>query len=559
MGRPVMGAHATRYGSACLILGLLLAALATPGPAAAQAPVETPLVLPVPDLSRLESAVRRRLGEARAALVARLQRSPVPDAALGEAFGELGRLYHAHFVTEPALACYRIAQHLQPEAFRWPYLLGFLYQQTSQLESAQAAFRRALTLRPGEPAARLHLAQVYRELGHLEQARELFQGLLGVLDMRAAAAAGLGKVALSRRRYAQAAQWLEQALAAQPQARRLNYPLAMAYRGLGEVDKARQMLQGEGEGHPAFPDPLVEGLKELASGARAHVRRAKKAVDAGRLEEAVEELRTALWIDPDNAAARIALARVLYDLGDLEGVRSQLSQVLAREPANARANFFMGLMAERSGAEALAMDHYRRALETDPEHPGAHFHLAQALMRAGRFGEAAQHYRKVVEYAPYNRVARLMEAVAWVRAGADHKMARRRMEEAVAAYPDDSVLSYALARLLAASPDDAVRDARGALALAQRLYDRYPVPENAETLAMAYAESGDFDKAVSVQGQALDAALSRARFELVPRLQANLQRYRNHQACRDPWTEDDPLFQAYRTTPPSSGRKAVLE
>lgn len=554
-----MAAHPILHRSYRAALGLLLALALPVSAQGAQAPSEAPLVLPVPDLSRLEPAVRRRLTEARAALVDRLRRSGVPDAATAEAFGELGRLYHAHFVTEPALGCYRIAQRLQPEVFRWSYLLGFLYQQTSQLEPAEAALRRALALRPGDAAARLRLAQVYLELGRLAEAQGLFRGLFGAAGMRAAAAAGLGKVALSQRRYAEAADWLEQALAAQPQARRLNYPLAMAYRGLGEVDKARRMLQGEGEGEPAFPDPLVEGLKALASGARAHVRRAKKAVDAGRLEEAIAALNTALEIDPDNVAARIALARVLYDTGDMAGVRSQLSQVLAREPGNARANFFMGLMAERSGDQALATDHFRRALETDPEHPGAHFHLAQALMRAGHYGEAARHYRKVVEYAPYNRVARLMEAVAWVRAGKDHKMALKRMEEAVAAYPDDPVLSYALARLLAASPDDAVRDARRALALAQRLYKQYPVPENGETLAMAYAESGDYDKALTLQGQALEMARSSARFELVPRLEANLERYRRHQACRDPWTEDDPLFRADPSSPPSPGGKAVLK
>jgi tetratricopeptide (TPR) repeat protein len=530
-------------------------------PAGGRAPTEAPLPLtfPAPDLSRLEPVVRRRLSEAHAGLMVRLQGSAVPDAALGEAFGELGRLYHAHFVTEPALTCYLAAQRLQPAAFRWPYLLGFLYQQTSQLEPALGSFRRALGLRPEDPAARLRLAQVYLELNRPQQARELFQGLLAVEGMRAAAAAGLGKVALSQRRYAEAVDWLGQALAAQPQARRLNYPLAMAYRGLGEVDKARQRLKGEDEGQPAFPDPLVEGLKELAGGVRTHVRRAKKAVDEGQLEQAIEELHTALEIDPDNVAARIALARVLYETGDLEGVRQHLSQVLAREPANARANFFMGLMAERSGDEAGAMSDFRRALETDPEHPGAHFHLAHALMRARDYRQAAQHYHKVVEYAPYNRVARLMEAVAWVRAGPDHRVALSRMEEAVAAYPDDPMLSYALARLLAASPDDAVRDAQRALGLAQALYSRYPVPENVETLAMAYAGSGDFDKAVSQQQQAITMAMSFARFEIVPRLEANLQRYRQRQPCRDPWTEDDPLFQPHRSTPASPGQKAMLE
>jgi hypothetical protein len=76
---------------------------------------------------------------------------------------------------------------------------------------------------------------------------------------------------------------------------------------------------------------------------------------------------------------------------------------------------------------------------------------------------------------------------------------------------------------------------------------------------MAHAGSGDFDKAVSEQQQAITMAMSFARFEIVPRLEANLQRYRQHQPCRDPWTEDDPLFQPHRSTPASPGQKAMLE
>jgi hypothetical protein len=48
-------------------------------------------------------------------------------------------------------------------------------------------------------------------------------------------------------------------------------------------------------------------------------------------------------------------------------------------------------------------------------------------------------------------------------------------------------------------------------------------------------------------------AMSMARFEIVPRLEANLQRYRQRQACREPWSDDDPLFQAHRSAPASPG------
>jgi uncharacterized protein HemY len=63
----------------------------------------------------------------------------------------------------------------------------------------------------------------------------------------AAALYGLGRVALEERDFAGAVKQLEAALALVPSASRVQYPLAMAYRGLGNTQQAEAHLRLRGE------------------------------------------------------------------------------------------------------------------------------------------------------------------------------------------------------------------------------------------------------------------------------------------------------------------------
>jgi hypothetical protein len=63
-----------------------------------------------------------------------------------------------------------------------------------------------------------------------------------------------------------------------------------------------------------------------------------------------------------------------------------------------------------------------------------------------------------------------------------------------------------------------------------------------ETLAMAYAELGQFSEAAGIQRDIL-AAASRAGFNAdVRRMTANLRLYERGQACRTPWQPNESVF-----------------
>ncbi len=468
--------------------------------------------------------------------------SSISDRELGSAYGELGGIYHAQHMDDAAEACYRNAALLAPQDFRWPYLLGYLYQGQGQLEKAAAAYQRTQTRAPDYGPLRLRLAEVYASLNQPVRARPLLQLAFEDQETRGAAAYGLGKLALLEGNDAEAVQWLQQALVAAPQATRIHYQLAMAYRGLGEVANARSHLRQRGDIVPPFPDPVVQTLEQLVVGARTHLYRAMQAVWARQFDVATQEFREVVSLEPGNVSARVGLARALYLTGRPDEARAALEAALAQAPEDAQAHYFLGRLLQESDSDAAATVHYEAALAADPEHGGAHFFLANALMRGDQFERAASHYGKAVALLPEDLPPRQLEAVALIATTAQHATARDRLETAIARYPDDAVLQQALARVLAASPDAALRDGKRALAIARKLLEQVNSIEHAEAVAMAYAELGHYREAIAFQQAAVDAAVQWGGLELLPRLQHNLQQYQANQPCREPWPRDDPVF-----------------
>lgn len=520
--------------------------------------------VPQPDLGRVEEAVRRQL-EAKADEVAALADATPGERA--EAWGELGRLYHAYDFLSAAESCYENARTLAPDDFRWPYYLGFLHQVRGELEPAAERFREALARRRDDLPALLRLGDVLIELDRPAQARPFFERALELDPSSAAAHHGLGKVAAREDDPAAAARHFERALELQPAATLVHYPLAQAYRALGEREKAEDHLARRGYAGPTFADPLVRQLDETAVGAGLRLTRAGVALAEGRRDAAIEEYRQAVAADPSNVEARLALGTLLAQAGSDDEAKAHLSKAIEldpRHPRIAQAHLRLGEVLQRLGdpaaaehyAQAMgaglaeprelaaahlglgnllaarrddeaAAGHYRAALETAPDLAEAHFNLAGVLGRLGRREDGMAHYRKVIELQPENVAARLYLAQDLAAAGR-YGEALAVLEAARAALPESDVVAHTLARLLAACPDHSLRDGPRAVELAlgalESRRERPPL-EYAETVAMAFAEAGNFEEAVKWQREVIAAAERAGDSGAVEVLRRNLARY----------------------------------
>jgi hypothetical protein len=112
------------------------------------------------------------------------------------------------------------------------------------------------------------------------------------------------------------------------------------------------------------------------------------------------------------------------------------------------------------------------------------------------------------------------------------------LEQAQASSPDDAAIRFDLARVLAAAPDDGVRDGRRAVQLTQPLVTSRMPLDHIETLAMIAAENGLWETAIEMQQGAVDTVGKAGLDEALSRLQANLDSYRAQQPCREPWPRD---------------------
>jgi hypothetical protein len=101
----------------------------------------------------------------------------------------------------------------------------------------------------------------------------------------------------------------------------------------------------------------------------------------------------------------------------------------------------------------------------------------------------------------------------------------------------------ALVRVLAAAPDDAVRDGRQALQLARGLVTQEMSVEELQTLAMVAAETGVFREAIRFQRRAVEWVEYAGLKDQLPALQATLRGYEAGRPCRDPWPAGHPLLE----------------
>jgi tetratricopeptide (TPR) repeat protein len=485
-----------------------------------------------PDLSKLEVDVREYLLTSQATLAAAVKNASATDSALGEAYGVTGQTFHAYSLNSTARECYVNASRLGPKDFRWVYLIAKLDQLEGHVDEAIKGYLLVQKLNPGYVAAAVNLGNTYLEMNRLADARENFSAVLNIEKNNAAALYGLGQVALSERKYAEAARYFERTLAIIPAATRIHYSLAMAYRGLGDMQKAKANLALQGSVGVRPVDPLIDELQEFVKGERLHLVRGRLALEALRYAEAASEFRKAIAVKPDSVTGRVNLGAVLGLVGDVPGAIQQFEEVLRIAPENPNAHYNLGLLFAGEKRHEEAISHLLSVLKSNPQDSDARVLLAQEYMRSDRRGEALQEYSRVVQGDPNNEKA-LLEYVKLLLDNKRYTEALNSLEKSHTEFPNKKQTAAMLATLLATSPVFEQRNGARALDLAREIYYSTNLIEHGEIVSMALAELGLCVTARDWQKKLIDVAQREEKTDLVVRLKRDLQVYESPQ-CRPP-------------------------
>ena len=459
-----------------------------------------------------------------------------------------------------ALSWYRqAAERGHPEA---QFMVGFIYEGVQGVardkKQATSWYRRAAEqghtlalasverlLGPTNPVLAQtlnNLAGLYKTQGKLDEAevlllrvRKIVEGALGFEHpVVVGSLSNLAELYRTQGKYEQAESLFKRALDI---SEKISGPMQQQFIA-GSLSNLADIYRAQGK--YAQAEPLFKraiGMWEESLGPE-HPNLARTLNNMGVLyRELVEK-------DPEDPRLRVELGSALAGRGEWEAALEQYQEALRLSPTDSRTHYDIGLVHTWHGRSKQAIEHYRASLESDPDLKQAHFQLANELMRVKRHEEAVPYYAKVVELDPRNEFAHLMWAMALV-GGGRYAAARVRLENSLGAFPGNGSLANALARVLAASPDDAVRDGTRALSMAEKIVKTNEQDLDLDyvvTLAMALAEVGQFDRGAQLQQAMISQAKDAGRQDLVDLLDDDLALYEQRKPARLPWKPDDPIF-----------------
>jgi Flp pilus assembly protein TadD len=262
-----------------------------------------------------------------------------------------------------------------------------------------------------------------------------------------------------------------------------------------------------------------------------------------RFADAVAVYRQIVRLDPSDPIAYKYLGIALARSGKPDEALKEYAHSLQLDPSNASVHYNIGVLLIEARKEDQAIAHFQQALQLDPGLVTAHFQLANLLMRKRDDAGAEREYGIVVSLEPQNGLAHLMQAIAAVHSGS-YGRARTLLEGDAAAFPRDADIANALARLLAAAPDPAVRDPGRALRIVETLVSNQQgdALEVGITLAMTLAAVGRFQEAAAYQEAIIKQLEASRQYDLAQLLRPNLARYQQGKTCLVPWASDDPIF-----------------
>ena len=194
----------------------------------------------------------------------------------------------------------------------------------------------------------------------------------------------------------------------------------------------------------------------------------------------------------------------------------------------------LGIVFLRQGKVDEAISLLQAAVDLRPDNSPAHENLAKALLQKGQVTDALIHYRKLLELQPdnievHNIVGTVLMQQGRVGEGVEE------WQKVLAIQPDNGNALSNLAWVFATSPDDSLRNGGKAVQLAEDALriSGGRIPILFRTLAAAYAETGEFSKAIETAHQGIELANSQGNSGLATELQGNIALYRDHRPLRD--------------------------
>ena len=333
---------------------------------------------------------------------------------------------------------------------------GLLYGRLGDLALANADFDQAIRLNPKDQTILLTRGQLYELRGDAESALTNYNKAVQLAPKLAAGYAYRGAFYGRRGRIVEALTDLDEALRLEPGDTKALLQRGLARARHGERDKALEDLNEAAKTDPREPDLYaVRGFILL---------------DKGEFQAAFDDFNQVLLLRPNDPVALARRGVAWARKGNIELALADLNEAIRLNPAEATFFAWRGSAYNATNQLDKALEDLNHAIQINP-HDASYFAMrGSVLSKTQVYSNALADFSQALRLNPGSPEA--LNGLAW---------------------------------FLATCPDDSFRNGKEALTLATRACEltSFNAPSLLDTLAAAYAETGDFDQAVARETQTL--------------------------------------------------------
>jgi len=354
-----------------------------------------------------------------ARLVADAIRAAADDSSASN-LGHLGMVYHVltrhRSDTDRAVECYKRAYKLDPQDYRWPYLLGRIYLQRHSYEPARLQLEKALSLNPDYTITLVRLGEAAVGQRNADMARDYYDRYLEREPESSLGYLGLASAALLDDDAKAASTYIQKALDRQPNDGHAHALLADVH----EQHDRTELAEAERAAADSLPDIV---------GAFEH-----------------DPLEFELW--KKLGATELALAKIgsLLRSGDRPSARKLLEWLIGVYPEDPRILRSMSILKLQDGDLEAATEYARKAFRIAPHRVPSLVQLADCLMPAGQYQELLKAADRTIAEnedaaVPYTIKARALAVLNRL------DESESVMQKAAALDPEDRQVLHALTEL----------------------------------------------------------------------------------------------------------------
>ncbi len=287
------------------------------------------------------------------------------------------------------------------------------------------------------------------------------------------------------------------------------------------------------------------------------------AQDASKLGYVAMEFKKVLQYLPYDKAYR-GLLPILIMQNKLDEAESCGRELVKMKPTSEYAYFYLGDIYRKKGDDRKAIKYFSECIDLKPDgSPLVYEYLAEAFERTGKPKKAIKVLYKAIEHSPKEKTATVHihlglllgkqnsgeEAIQILRTAIHDfppeeikkendvfvlllqldqiELALDLYHQVLKVQPDSITMLNNLAWILATCDDETIRNPKEAVELAEKActLTNYKSPRTLDTLAAAYASSGNFERAVITAKKAVKTANEGGQFDQAVKIKNKLRLY----------------------------------